>query len=122
LTLCSLLNDSPLENEPGQTKESKDFIPYQKSIEYTNINYAICDIINKNNNKIQNEFKVFYPFMEENFLKNYDNIIKFIDSKNEEITSQRVNIYSMNTSIDYGKLKTKLINTKQIVENSNEAT
>jgi ubiquitin-protein ligase len=121
LTLCSLLNNSPLENEPGQTKESQDFISYQKSIEYTNINYAICDIINKNNNKIQNEFKVFYPFMEENFLKNYDNIIKFIDSKNEEISSQRVHIYSMNTYIDYGKLKTKLIDTKQLVL-KNEAT
>jgi ubiquitin-protein ligase len=122
LTLCSLLNNSPLENEPGQTKESKDFIPYQKSIEYTNINFAICDIINKNNNKIPNEFKVFYPFMKENFLKNYDNLVTFIDSKNEEISSQRVNIYSMNTSIDYSKLKTKLVTTKQILENSNEDT
>jgi len=122
LTLCSLLNNSPLENEPGQTKESKDFIPYQKSIEYTNINFAICDIINKNNNKIPNEFKVFYPFMKENFLKNYDNLVTFIDSKNEEISSQRVNIYSMNTSIDYNKLKTKLVTTKQILENSNEDT
>ena len=34
LTLCSLLNDSPLKNEPGQGKNSIDFIPYQKSIEF----------------------------------------------------------------------------------------
>lgn len=47
LTLCSLLNNSPLENEPGQTKTSKDFIPYQKSIEFSNINFAICELIKK---------------------------------------------------------------------------
>ena len=120
LTLCSLLNNSPLENEPGQTKESKDFIPYQKSIEFSNINFAICDIIDTNNNKIPNDFKVFYPFMKENFFKNYDNIINLIDSKNEEVVYQRVAIYSMNTSIDYSKLKKKLIKTKLLLENDDE--
>ena len=120
LTLCSLLNNSPLENEPGQTKESKDFIPYQKSIEFSNINFAICYIIDTNNNKIPNDFKVFYPFMKENFFKNYDNIINLIDSKNEEVVYQRVAIYSMNTSIDYSKLKKKLIKTKLLLENDDE--
>ena len=120
LTLCSLLNNSPLENEPGQTKESKDFIPYQKSIEFSKINFAICDIIDTNNNKIPNDFKVFYPFMKENFFKNYDNIINLIDSKNEEVVYQRVAIYSMNTSIDYSKLKKKLIKTKLLLENDDE--
>ena len=122
LTLCSLLNNAPLENEPGQTKESKDFIPYQKSIEFSNINFAICDIINENNNKIPNDFKVFYPFMKENFFKIYDNIINLIDSKNEEVVNQRVAIYSMNTSIDYSKLKKKLIKTRLLLENGNEKT
>ena len=119
LTLCSLLNKSPLENEPGQTKESRDFIPYQKSIEFSNINFAICELIKKNN-KIPSNFDVFYPFMIENFLKNYENILKFIDSKNEEIGNQRVCIYTMNTNINYIELKKKIIETKRIIDNSSE--
>lgn len=119
LTLCSLLNNSPLENEPGQSKQSKDFIPYQKSIEFSNINFSICEIIKKNNNKIPKQFDVFYPFMVENFLKNYENILKLIDSKNEEIDNQRVNIYNMNTNINYIELKKKIIKTKIYIENEN---
>ena len=46
LTLCSLLNDSPLENEPGQSKSSSDFIPYQKSIEFKNIDHINTQEIN----------------------------------------------------------------------------
>jgi ubiquitin-protein ligase len=57
LTLCSLLNDSPLENEPGHTKNSREFVPYQKSIEFSNINFAICDIITLSKNKIPYQFK-----------------------------------------------------------------
>uniref|UniRef100_A0A6C0KQV4 Ubiquitin-conjugating enzyme E2 Z n=1 Tax=viral metagenome TaxID=1070528 RepID=A0A6C0KQV4_9ZZZZ len=116
LTLCSLLNNAPLENEPGQTKESMDFKPYQKSIEYSNINFAICDMINKNNNKIPLEFKIFYPFMRDNFLNNYENILKIIDSKNEEISSQRVSIYSMTTNINYKELKKKIIKIKNMFD------
>lgn len=122
LTLCSLLNDTPLENEPGQTKQSKDFIPYQKSIEFSNINFSICEIINKNNNKIPKNFDIFYPFMIENFLKNYDNILKFVDSKNGEISSQRVFIYNMNTNIDYVLLKKKLIETNNYISTLNKKT
>jgi ubiquitin-conjugating enzyme E2 Z len=120
LTLCSLLNDTPLVNEPGQTKESKDFIPYQKSIEFSNINFSICEMINKNNNKIPKDFDIFYPFMIENFLKNYDNILKFVDSKNGEISSQRVFIYNMNTNIDYVLLKKKLIDTNNYISTLNK--
>jgi len=120
LTLCSLLNNSPLENEPGQSTSSKDFIPYQKSIEFSNINFSICDLINKNNNRIPNNFDIFfdifYPFMIEIFLKNYENILKFIDSKNEEVSNQKVYIYSMNTNLNYIELKKKLIETKRNIE------
>jgi ubiquitin-conjugating enzyme E2 Z len=120
LTLCSLLNDSPLENEPGQTKVSKDFIPYQKSIEFSNINFAICDLINKTSNKIPKDFDIFYHYMIENFLKNYENILKFIDSKNEEISNQRVYIYNMNTNINYIELKKKIIETRNYIENASK--
>jgi ubiquitin-protein ligase len=121
LTLCSLLNDAPLENEPGHSKSSKDFIPYQKSIEFKNIDFAICDIINRSKQKIPSPFEIFYPFMRENFINNYDNILKFVETKQEETkkeenTKQTVTIYSMVTDINYAILKEKLIDTKHIIE------
>ena len=115
LTLCSLLNSAPLNNEPGQSKLSIDFMPYQNSIQYCNIDFAICDLINISNNKIPSPFEIFYPFMKENFLKNYDKIMEFVESKKDENGEENVTIYRMVTRIDYLALKNKLIRTKNIV-------
>ena len=115
LTLCSLLNEAPLANEPGQSKTCNDFIPYQKSIEFLNIDFAICDMINLYNKKIPSSFEIFYPFMVENFMKNYDTIMKFIETKENETGIQNVIIYNMSTNIDYLKLKNKFIKTKTII-------
>lgn len=117
LTLCSLLNDNPLENEPGQSKTSNDYIPYQKSIEFSNINFSICELINRNKSRIPSPFEIFYPFMKENFLKNYDEILKFVELNKNDISIQKVGIYSMSTNINYLLLKEKLILTKNIIDN-----
>jgi ubiquitin-protein ligase len=114
LTLCSLLNDSPLENEPGQGKQSIDFIPYQKSIEFKNIDFAICDMILKKS--IPEPFENFYPFMKQNFINNYDKILDYIKTKSNEKSIQNVGIYRMTTRIDYQTLESKLFQTKQIVD------
>jgi ubiquitin-protein ligase len=119
LTLCSLLNDSPLENEPGHTKNSREFVPYQKSIEFSNINFAICDIITLSKNKIPYQFKMFYSFMKENFIKNYDKLLEFVEKNKEENEIYNVYIYSMTTKVDYISLKQKLIDTKLIVQTQN---
>ena len=116
LTLCSLLNESPLENEPGHTKQSRDFIPYQKSIEFKNIDFAICELINLNKKKIPQPFEIFYPFMKQHFIDNYDKLITYVNSKNKEISIQQVDIYNMKTNINYSNLETKLIETKQIID------
>ena len=112
LTLCSLLNKAPLENEPCQTKSSPDFIPYQKSIEFKNIDFSICDMFLKN--KIPQPFQIFYPFMKEHFINNYDKLIEFVNSKTGESSLQIVGIYSMKTDINYTALEHKLIQTKQL--------
>jgi ubiquitin-protein ligase len=115
LTLCSLLNDAPLENEPGHNKSSRDFIPYQKSIEFKNIDFAICDMILKQ--KIPEPFQLFYPFVKEHFINNYDKLLTFIQSHKTDSTSTLVvPIYSMNTHIDYPNLEKKLIKTKQFID------
>ena len=117
LTLCSLLNEAPLENEPGQTKSSGDFIPYQNSIEYSNINFSICDIINPYKNNISPHFSLFYPFMKEHFINNYDKLLEFIELKETTVykKNEYVSIYNMKTDINYTILKSKLISTKEII-------
>lgn len=120
LTLCSLLNNMPFLNEPGQHIGSRDCIAYNKSIEYSNINFAICDLINQNKNKIPEQFKVFYPYLKEQFYRNYDKILEFVESKKDLVDIYSVQIYNMQTSVNYNKLKEKLIETKSILDLENQ--
>ena len=114
LTLCSLLNDKPLVNEPGQNKLSKDFIPYQKTIEFKNIDFAICDMLL--NKQIPKPFEIFFSFMKEHFTNNYDKLLAFVKNKFSENSRQYVNIYSMDTRIDYNALEDKLVKTKKFID------
>lgn len=117
LTLCSLLNEAPLKNEPGINHGDRDFIPYQKSIEFSNIHFAICGMINLSYNNIPQPFEIFYSFMRENFLKNYDKLMEFVEAHiNDAPVFQTVHIYKMSTYINYSELKEKLVLTKHIVE------
>ena len=113
LTLCSLLNENPFLNEPGQTLESRDCTSYHKIVAYRNIEFAVCELINKN--KIPSNFEIFYPQMLELFNKNYDKLLQIVGDKArpETLESLTVQIYSMNCIIDYKKLKNKLICSKE---------
>jgi ubiquitin-protein ligase len=112
LTLCSLLNEMPFLNEPGAQAGSRDCIAYNKAIEYSNINFSICDLINPNKNCLHEQFKIFYPYLKEHFYKNYDKILAFTESKKDIIETYTIPIYSMQTTVNYNKLKDKLIETK----------
>ena len=123
LTLCSLLNEAPLENEPGQGKSSIDFVSYQKSIEYKNIDFAICEQIHPFKGKIPSPFQMFYPFMKQLFITNYNAILNFVQQKMSDknnSTKQYVSIYSMNTDIDYISLEKKLISIKEMIDSEFE--
>jgi len=120
LTLCSLLNNTPFLNEPGQHSGSRDYIAYNKSIEYCNINFVICEMINRAKNKIPEQFKIFYPFLREHFYKNYDQILQFVESKKDLVDIYLVQIYSMQTPVNYNKLKDKLIETKAVLDLEND--
>lgn len=118
LTLCSLLNDKPLLNEPGQSITSFDFTPYQKSIEFLNIDFAICEMLGNMNKWIPEHFSHFYPFMKERFLKNFDKLIDIIDKKNGLIGTSFVQIFQMTTTIDYVRLKERIMSTKESIQNN----
>jgi ubiquitin-conjugating enzyme E2 Z len=112
LTLCTLLCKDPLFNEPGVTKGHRDIKPYNEIIEYSNIDIAICDIMNKKEGVYLPFFENFYPFVKENFEKNYNDILGFCEKKNIENKNQVVNFntgfYTLNVNVDYEKLLNKL--------------
>jgi len=118
LTLCTLLCKDPLLNEPGVTKEHKDMNPYTRIIEYFNIDIAICDIVNKKPGVYLPFFDNFYHYVKENFMNNYDELLKFTENKckTTKITNISTGFYSMCVTTDYLVLLDKLIQTKQNIE------
>lgn len=111
LTLCSLLTREPFLNEPGQSKKSKDFMSYQKSIEFMNIDFAICEMLTTAIYKMPEPFPQFNPFLKEHFRKNYDKLLEFVSSKQDEPETLNVVLYGMKTNVDYIYLKNKLKET-----------
>lgn len=120
LTLCSLLSKDPLLNEPGVDIKNLDNKPYDEIIQYSNIDIAVCDIVQKKKGVFLPFFDNFYPFIKENFLKNYDKLLEFAENKNKDfdLTSKdfRTRLYSMKISADYNNVIEKLNEAKLIVE------
>ena len=115
LTLCTLLCKDPLLNEPGVSKIHPDMKNYTDIIEYSNINVAVCDIINKKKGVHNEFFGNFDSFIKENFIKNYDKILTFCQNKNIEFINKpfiSTGFYNMRIKIDYEKVIEKLKENK----------
>jgi ubiquitin-protein ligase len=110
LTLCTVLNNNPLLNEPGIQPSHVDIPNYNRMVLYTNISVSICDMINKT--RLPSQFEKFYPIMKSHFLKNYDNYIKIINDhikeKSETNLTVGVGFYNLKVFIDYQSLSTKI--------------
>jgi len=120
LTLCSLLSSDPLLNEPGVSEKHADMKPYNEIIFYSNINIAVCDIVQKKPDVFFPFFENFYPNIKDNFLKNYDNLLEFSENKLKSFKGVskefRTGFYSMRINVDYSNLIEKIKQTKQIME------
>jgi ubiquitin-conjugating enzyme E2 Z len=105
LTLCTLLCKNPLLNEPGVGSGHSDIKNYNEIIEFYNIRIAVCDILHKKQGVYMRFFEHFYPFVQENFLKNVDTLLEFAHKKNEllkgEVTNFKTGYYSMNVNVNY---------------------
>lgn len=113
LTLCTVLCDNPLKNEPGITTGCPDIQPYNKIIEHANIRVAICDTIDKSRASMLGWFSVFDADIERLFVLNYDKIVAFLLRQGDaepSIISTRV--YGLREVINYRKLHTRMINNK----------
>lgn len=120
LTLCTLLCKDPLLNEPGVHKSHADIKPYDEIIQYSNLNVAVCDIITKKPGVYMPFFENFYPFIKENFNKNYEKLLEFAEKKLNDDFKESVNLrtgfYSMNIIIDYEKIIQKLKDSKSFID------
>jgi ubiquitin-conjugating enzyme E2 Z len=118
LTLCTLLCSNPLLNEPGVCKSHNDMSSYNEIIEFANIDVAVCDIVEKKQSVFMPFFENFYPFIKENFIKNYEKLLEIANTKNEEFKNQVVKFktgyYSMNVNVDYNKVIQRLKSCKEI--------
>jgi len=114
LTLCTLLCENPLLNEPSVTSTHVDFNSYTKIIQYKNIEIAILKMVNKTTGVYPEKFDIFYSIIKENFLKNKEAVQKYLEGKAQDNTKSEIittNLYNMNVLINYPKLLTTFIET-----------
>lgn len=121
LTLSTLLCNNPLLNEPGVTITHNDLDNYNKIIEYSNLNIAVCDIVLKKEGVYLDFFENFYPFIKQKFIENYDKLIEFAskqkDKYNNEIFNLTTSYYQLNVRINYEHVLLKLNKCKKFIEN-----
>lgn len=119
LTLCTLLCKDPLLNEPGLYKGHADMNSYDEIIQYSNLEIAVCNIVEKKESVYMEFFDIFSPFIKDNFIKNYDTFLEFAEKKNIEFSNEtknfRTGFYSMNVNINYNKMIEKLKICKLLV-------
>jgi ubiquitin-conjugating enzyme E2 Z len=117
LTICSILNNNPLLNEPGITSSHIDIPNYNRIIRFSNLSVAVCDMISKL--RLLPQFEIFYSIMKEDFFKNYDNFIDIIDKHlNDETETNKlfiVGFYNLKVLIDYKILKEKIQNCRNTI-------
>ena len=114
LNLVSLLNNTPLLNEPGVTENSSDYPKYNKIIQYENINFAILKFLD--DKYFVGGFEDFHQIYKNYMKENYDRIMeKITNLQNEKQEDVTVHIYRMRTNINYSKLLEKYITAKKLI-------
>lgn len=101
LSLQTLLNSNPIQNEPGfENEKGEKSIKYIDVLTYSNFNVAILKLLQDPGN-----FEMFLPQMREQFIKNYEKIMikleKFKNKKDEKLHSP---IYNITINSSYKKL------------------
>ncbi len=111
-----VLNDNPLENEPGfedlKGDDRKKYMTYNNIIEYANWTISIKEMIENTPNKFIN----FKKDMIDNLHKNYEKIISKIEKKKEEFGTSQIEVhnsaYGMLCFMDFDVVLSNLIELK----------
>jgi hypothetical protein len=111
LTLCTLLNDEPLLNEPGVTRFHQDREKYNQIIAYKNIDIAILQVLEK----MDPAFECFYEICLERLIANKDALLTWLKERESlPLVKLQTQFYRMNVSMNYGVLLRKF--TKMLDE------
>ena len=116
LTLCTLLCENPLLNEPGVSKGNTDIDNYNKIIEYANLKIAVSYIASKKEGYYLPFFESFYPFVKEHFLKNYEKLMEIAVKKKDTHELIQTSLYSLSVSINYKKVIQYLTVAKEYID------
>lgn len=108
ITLQMTMNDEPLKNEPGvnDDKHKEAIKIYNEIIYYKNIDFVILEYL-KHPEKIPDKFSIFYDSMKDEFNKNKDNILDYINNHINDKGYLTSNIYSMNIIYNYNSVLDK---------------
>ena len=107
LQLLILFNNKPLLHEPGIIETHRDFLSYNKVIEYNNIDIAIFNMLNNNLNI--ESYKLFKNDIKKLFSKNKKNIReKILKLKLNNNYEYNIQLYKMNGICNYKELHNKL--------------
>ena len=105
LALCTLLNATPLLNEPGITEKHMDFLTYNTIITYKNFETAMLHVLT--NEYTTEKFSMFMDVIQTHFLENFEKnkerinaLCKIFPKKKKLQTS----IYKLEVLIDYHSL------------------
>ena len=116
ITIQSILNDNPLQNEPGfenvelnnNTNNNTKALNYRNIIKYFNIECSVLDIINK----IPIGFEDFKETMDKYFIKNINKYKKYIETElNYDTPTIYSSVYNMQKKINITHLKNTLNST-----------
>lgn len=77
LTLCTVLNENPLLNEPGVKETDKDIVSYNKILAYKNISVGIVNVLDKD--FFTTKFSEFREIICQEFRNNYNKIVSQIE-------------------------------------------
>lgn len=109
LTLCSLLCEDPLLNEPDLSPTLEEIQEYNHVVEYANVSIAVCDILLKTQGVHQPFFDLFRDIVVEQFRVHLPSWTAFVEKHaNEEATPVYVNTYDMQVTLDFKELRNKL--------------
>jgi ubiquitin-protein ligase len=102
LSIQSLLNNSPLINEPGfENYNGSLSIDYSKMVEYENIKFHFYN----HTKKIPENFLMFQNIVNKNYINNKNKILLKIDNlKKKDNYPITVNIYRIKVIVNYKKI------------------
>jgi ubiquitin-protein ligase len=106
LALCTLLNNTPLLNEPGLSENHVDFNKYNTILTFMNFKVAMVQVIK--GGFIKNKFPELYDIMVSDFIKNYDKIMALFRKKYTERKFIITKVYNMSVVVDYSMLVDEL--------------